>query len=73
MPPLNAEIIYASISELTLIGFVPFKVYFWVGSTQCRIFELYSLRKKGKDLSKLTIGELDEMSFKMSSTWFKID
>lgn len=37
------------------------------------VFELYSLRKEGKDLSKLTIGELDEMSFQMSSTWFKID
>lgn len=37
------------------------------------VFKLQSMREKGQDLSKLTIGELDEMSSKMSSTWFKID
>ncbi|WP_068786955.1 RHS repeat-associated core domain-containing protein [Paenibacillus phocaensis] len=37
------------------------------------VAKLYLLRKDGQDLSKLTVGQLDQMSFELSSTFFKID
>jgi RHS repeat-associated protein len=37
------------------------------------VYKLNSLRKKGKDLSKLTVAELDKMSFDIASFWFKVD
>lgn len=37
------------------------------------VVKLYFLRKDGQDLSELTVGQLDKMSFDLSSAGFKID
>ncbi|MEK3789013.1 EndoU domain-containing protein [Paenibacillus sp. FSL K6-1230] len=44
-----------------------------LGHNSYLIYQLHSLQKKGQDLSKLTVEEMDRLSFENASRWFKID
>ncbi|WP_156897687.1 CdiA C-terminal domain-containing protein [Paenibacillus massiliensis] len=44
-----------------------------LGHNSYLIYQLHSLQKKGQDLSKLTVEEMDRLAFENASRWFKID
>ncbi|WP_379157939.1 RHS repeat domain-containing protein [Paenibacillus sp. sgz5001063] len=37
------------------------------------VYKLNSLQKKGRDLSSLTVAEMDQLSFKNAGIWFKVN
>ncbi|MEK3789011.1 hypothetical protein [Paenibacillus sp. FSL K6-1230] len=44
-----------------------------LGHNSYLVYELDKLQKQGKDLSTLTVEEMDRLSFENASRWFKID